>query len=285
MSSMTFQGVDAIEADFRQIDVRGVATSYWECGAGEPVVLVHGSGAGVTAAANWYSNLEPLGRDFHVFAPELLGFGDTGPSPDGEYGIGRWLDHLIGFLDAVGVDKAHLVGNSLGGWVSTELARTSPERVARLVLMGTGGTPESMTKRLRSNQNYEPSKERMRQVVSGFVEAGGIITDALIDHRFEMSTKPGAVEAFAATSAARNRDRVERPLTPERVAEVQCETLLIHGREDHIIPAESSWNLLQALPNAHLVVFSRCGHWSQIEHSRRFNLLVRDFLQNGLSEW
>jgi pimeloyl-ACP methyl ester carboxylesterase len=284
VSEKVFRGSESVAASNKSVAVGGLKTNYWAAGRGVPMILVHGSGAGVSALVNWYANLDALGERFHVLAPDLVGFGDSDIGPDRDYGIAAWVEHLLGFLDALDIDRAHLVGNSLGGWISAEFARAHPARVRRLVLMGTGGTPESMTPRLRTHQKYEPSKENMRAVLRGFVCDERLVTDELIDYRFEMSGRPGAAETFSATAAARNRDRVEQPLSPARVADVRAETLLIHGRDDAVIPVESSWNLLQALPAAHLVVLSRCGHWSQIEQARRFNLLVADFAEHGISD-
>lgn len=284
MSTKLFRGSTSVAAANRRVDAGGIKTNYWEAGTGDPMVLVHGSGAGVSALVNWYANIDELGERFRVLAPDLVGFGDSDMGPDREYGIAAWVDHLLKFLDTLEIDRAHLVGNSLGGWISAELARARPERVRRLVLMGTGGTPESMTARLRKHQRYEPSKDNMRAVLDGFVCDSDLVTDEIVDYRYEMSKRAGAAETYPATAAARNRDRLEQPLSAARVADVQVETLLIHGRDDSVIPVESSWNLLQALPAAHLVVLSRCGHWSQIEHARRFNLLVSDFAQYGISD-
>jgi 2-hydroxymuconate-semialdehyde hydrolase len=270
------------ELESHRITAGGIPTGYFDEGTGDPVVLVHGSGAGVSALANWYTNIPALSQTHRVLAPDLAGFGDSDLDPDRGYGIDLWVEHLVGFLDALELERAHFVGNSLGGWVSAELARAHPDRVGRMVLMGTGGTPGSSTPRLRQHQQYEPSLENMRAVLEGFVWDTSLITDDFVEYRFDMSRRAGAPEAFKATVAGRNRDREAQPLNADRVANVAHETLLVHGKDDHVIPVEASWALLSALPNAHLVVFAHCGHWAQIEHARRFNMLVADFFEHGL---
>jgi len=246
------------------------------------VVLIHGSGAGVSAAVNWYATIDGLGPGFRVLAPDLVGFGDSQMDPDRPYGIQVWVDHVLAFLDAMGIDRADIVGNSLGGWVGATLAAQSPSRVRRLVLMGTGGTPESATPALLRNSTYRPDLDRMRTVLRNFVERPSLITEDLITYRFEMSCRPGAADTFTATANARNHDRVHAPLTGDVLGGIEAETLVVHGRQDHVIPVVSSWNLLAHLRAGHLVVLDRCGHWAQIEHARRFNLLVSDFLTHGL---
>jgi 2-hydroxymuconate-semialdehyde hydrolase len=269
-------GFPAVDA--RTVVAGGIRTRYLDEGDGAPVLLVHGSGAGVTALANWWPNIGPLSTGFRVLAPELAGFGGSECGPDLEYGIELWVRHVGAFLDALGIPRAHLVGNSLGGWVALEFARAHPGRVDRLVLMGTGGTPRSSTPLLRKHQGYRPGVASMRAVLEGFVHDPRHITDELVAYRYGVSAAAGAAEAYTATSAARNRDRVERPIDAHRAGQVAARTLLVHGRDDRIIPAESSWQLAHWLPHADLHLIGGCGHWSQIEHADLFNRLVRDFL-------
>lgn len=269
---------DERQFDLRRVDAQGIGTAYLDQGEGDAVVLVHGSGAGVTASANWWANVDVLSANARVIALELAGFGSTDSSVDGTYSISGWVDHLAAFLDALELESVHLVGNSLGGWISLEFARRYPARVQRMVLMGTGGAPSPPGSMLRQHQGYEPDLAGMRQLLLDFVVDESIVTDALVAHRFEASRTPEAAARFHATSAARARDRDADPLTEEKLRAVTHPTLLLHGREDRIIPATWSWTVHSWLANSDLHVFSNCGHWSQIERVDDFNELVTSHL-------
>ncbi|MCW3003775.1 MAG: hypothetical protein JWQ20_3073 [Conexibacter sp.] len=259
-------------------DAAGVRTHYVEAGEGNAVVLLHGSGAGASAATNWWRNVAALSSGYHVLAPDFAGFGDSDRGDDLPYGIELWSRQIVEFLDALSIERATLVGNSLGGWVALDIARHRPERLDGLVLMGTGGTPQSDTTAIRRHRAYEPGREAMRELLEDFVYSTGIVTDELVEERYLASVAAGAPEAYAATTAARARDRKERPVDAGALQDLAVPTLVLHGKEDQVIPVESSWQLARALPTADLHVLARCGHWTQIEHARTFNSLVLDFL-------
>ncbi|HLG78555.1 MAG TPA: alpha/beta hydrolase, partial [Ktedonobacteraceae bacterium] len=132
----------------RSIRASGVLTNYHEAGSGTPVVLIHGSGPGVSAWANWRFAIPYLAEQFHVFAYDQLGFGYTELPESPQYGLEQWTTHLFDFMDAVGVRKAHVVGNSMGAAVALAAAVKHPERVDRLVLMGPMGVHFPITEGL-----------------------------------------------------------------------------------------------------------------------------------------
>lgn len=270
---------DDVDLTLRQIDAGGLATAYVDVGRGAPVVLLHGSGAGVTVASNWWRTVDPLAAHMRVLAPELAGFGSTASTPGNRYSIAGWADHVVAFLDALGLDAVHLIGNSLGGWVGLELAARHPDRVRRMVLMGTGGAPATPGSILGQHQRYEPGAEQMRALLTDFVVADALITDSLVAHRYEMSRSPDAAARFRATSEARREARHREPLRQDALAAIPQRILLVHGREDRIIPASWSWQLHSWLPNSDLHVFSHCGHWSQIERADDFNQLALSHLE------
>ena len=138
MSSVTAQAGPEIA---QTVDVGGIATNYHDVGSGSPVVLIHGSGPGVTAWANWRLTMPELGRRFRVVAPDILGLGYTARPEGLRYGMQVWTDHLLGFLDALGLDRVSLVGNSFGGALALGMATRAPERLDKLVLMGASACP------------------------------------------------------------------------------------------------------------------------------------------------
>lgn len=258
----------------------GSKVHYHEHGDGHPVVLVHGSGAGVSAALNWWKNIEPLAGSYRVIAPDLPGFGQTEAPQGAELGVKLWATFLRDFSEALDLGPATFVGNSLGGWVGVHLAVDHPDVVSHLVLMGTGGVPGEISAQLKRSQDglAEITRDDVRRQLSNFVVDKSIIDDALVDARYAAMTAPGALERFNATAAARKRDRAEHPLTEELLAQVTAPTLAVHGRDDAVIPPERSWFVANHIPDSELHILSRCGHWTQVERADDFNHLVDWFV-------
>ena len=116
----------------KDVDANGIRTNYLEAGSGaQTVVLVHGSGPGVTAYANWRGVLPELGKDFRCVAPDMVGFGYSERPENPKYGLDTWADQTLGVMDALGIEEAHLVGNSFGGGIALRLARISTQQVRR----------------------------------------------------------------------------------------------------------------------------------------------------------
>jgi pimeloyl-ACP methyl ester carboxylesterase len=263
----------------KSIVAAGLRTNYLEAGEGAPLVMVHGSGPGVTAFANWRLAIGPLSERFRVLAPDMVGFGYTERPAGAQYDMDLWLRHLVGFLDALGLQKVHIVGNSFGGALALALAARHPDRVDRLVLMGSTGVEFPLTEGLDAVWGYEPSVENMRKLVGVFAHDQSLMSEQLVQSRYEASVRPGYHESFAAMFPAPRQRHIARLATPEdRIRALPHEVLVIHGREDRVIPLASSLRLHELIPRSQLHVFGRCGHWTQIEHAGRFVRLVRDFL-------
>jgi pimeloyl-ACP methyl ester carboxylesterase len=261
-------------------EANGIRTNYLEAGKGdETVLLIHGSGPGVTSYANWRVVVPALAEDFHVVAPDMVGFGYS-DRPEGiTYGLQTWADQTVGLMDTLGIEKAHLVGNSFGGAIALRIAAQHPERVGKLVLMGSMGVPFEITEGLDRVWGYEPSFENMRRVLDVFAYSRELVNDELAKVRFEGSTQPGFQEAFSAMFPAPRQRWVDAMVTPEEeIRKLPHRTLMVHGREDQVIPVANSYRLEELIDNADLAVFSHCGHWSMIERTADFNRLVRDFL-------
>jgi pimeloyl-ACP methyl ester carboxylesterase len=262
------------------VDAAGIGTNYLEAGSGDPVVLIHGSGPGVTAYANWRLVIPALAEEFHVLAPDMVGFGFSERPADVTYGVQTWADQVVGFLDAMNLSKASLVGNSFGGSIALRVAAQHPERVDKLVLMGSMGVPFPITEGLERVWGYEPSFESMRAVLDVFAYSRDLVNDELAEVRFRASTQEGFQESFSAMFPAPRQRWVEAQTTPEdAIRALPHHTLVIHGREDQVIPVQTSYDLARLIDNADLHVFSHCGHWSQIERSADFNRIVGDFLR------
>jgi pimeloyl-ACP methyl ester carboxylesterase len=243
------------------------------------VLLLHGSGPGVSAWANWQHNIPALAQRYRVIAPDLVGFGYTERPADVYYSLPTWVDHVWAFLDALGIEQTSLIGNSLGGRIGLDMARQHPERLDKMVLMGAPGVGMTLTLGLKALREYQPSHENMRSMlVDCFAVDPSIITEDLVRERYEASIAPGAFEAYRDMFFSDRHAGGELGITEEQVRGVPTRTLLIHGREDQVVPVDVAWNMVRLLPDADLAVFARCGHWTQIERSGDFNRLVADFL-------
>ena len=258
----------------------GVNTNYHEAGSGSPVVLIHGSGPGASAWANWRFALPSLAEHLHVFAYDQVGFGYTELPQQHAYSLERWTTHLLDFLRAAGIQRAHLVGNSMGAAVALALTVMHPEMVDRLVLMGPTGVRFPITEGLNAVWGYVPSVVEMKRLIGVFTyDHHRFMTDELAELRYRASTRPGMQEAFSSMFPAPRQTGVDALAAYEdRLSAVRAPTLLIHGREDRVIPLRSSEKLLHVLADAQLHVFGHCGHWTQLEQTTRFNRLVQDFL-------
>jgi len=261
------------------VDAGGVKTNYLEAGTGPEVVLIHGSGPGVTAYANWRLVLPALAERFRVIAPDMIGFGFTERPTDVEFGVETWADQVVALLDALDIRQASLVGNSFGGAIAMRVAARFPDRVDKLVLMGSMGVDFPITEGLDRVWGYEPSFENMRKVLDVFAYNRELVPDELAEVRYRASMQPGFQESFAAMFPPPRQRWVDAMRTPdEEIRALPHRTLIVHGREDQVIPVDNSVRLMSLVENGDLHVFSHCGHWVQIERSADFNRLVGDFL-------
>lgn len=263
------------------VDAAGFSTNIQDSvvdPGGGTVLLIHGSGPGVSAWANWRLTIPALEPHFRVVAPDIVGFGYTERTAD-DYNLDTWTRHVLGVLDALEIDQAHVVGNSFGGSLALSLAIRHPDRVRRLGLMGAVGIDFPLTPGLDAVWGYEPSVEAMSELLRIFTATPTPGLDELARLRYEASTRPGVHEAYAAMFPP-PRQRWVAALSHDEalVSGITAPTLIFHGREDRVIPLATSLRLLELIPDAQLHVFGNCGHWTQIEHAEEFNRLLRDFL-------
>jgi len=263
----------------RAVKAGDIETNLHDVGTGQPVVLIHGSGPGVTAWANWRLVLPELSESRRVIAPDMVGFGFTQRPAGIQYGLDTWVEHLVGILDALELDHVDLVGNSFGGALSLAFAIKFPERVRRLVLMGAAGVSFRLTQGLQAVWGYEPSVANMRKVMDYFAYDRSLISDELAKLRYNASIRPGFQEAFSAMFPAPQQRWVEALTSPEEhIRAIRNKTLILHGRDDRVVPLETSLRLNQLIEPSQLHVFGQCGHWVQIEQTRGFLHLVGEFL-------
>ena len=265
----------------KTIEVNGIKTNYHNLGGGSPVVLLHGSGPGVSAWANWRLTLPDLSKTFRALAPDVVGFGYTDRPANFKYGLEAWVNHIIGFIEALNLKRVSLIGNSMGGALALALTIKRPDLIDKVVLMGSVGVHCEVTPGLDAVWGYTPSIENMRRLLDLFAFDRNLVSDELAELRYKATIRPGWQESYAAMFPAPRQRWVDAMESPEdKIKAIDKEVLVIHGRDDQIIPLKMSLRLLELIPRSQLHVFGQCGHWTQIEHTARFNRLVTDFFSS-----
>ena len=257
-----------------------------EVGGGLPLIMLHGGGPGASSWSNFGPALPGFAASFRTLLVDQPGFGQSDKPPVTANYFRFASDAVVQLMDELGIEKAHILGNSLGGGTATRLALSYPDRVGRLVLMGPGGLslnlfhadPTEGVQRLM-DFSANPSREALRAFISTMVVDQRLVTDELIEERFADATAPGAREAMASMGASFwNPDWAEDGMLWREVHKLRKHTLLTWGREDRVNPLDGAMVALKTMPNARLHVFPNCGHWAQIEAAEEFAVVCTDFL-------
>jgi 2-hydroxy-6-oxonona-2,4-dienedioate hydrolase len=270
------------EFALKTVDAGGVRTRYLEAGPldAPAIIFVHGTGGHLET---FNRNVFEHARHFRVLALDMVGHGYSS-KPDHPYEIRHYVQHLNDFLTALDVQRAHLHGESLGGWIVAQFAIDHPERVDRLVLNTAGGlnTDEQVMQRVYSvtmNAVRNASLETVRKRLEWLVHNPSDIPDDLVELRYNIYTQPGFERAMENILCLQFMDvRMRNVLTDESLARISAKTLVIWTDHDPTAPIETGKRFVNAIPNAELVVLDRCAHWPQWESAQRFNDLHIDFL-------
>ena len=284
----------------RTVTVAGKPIFLAETGSGPPMLMLHGGGPGASGVSNYSRNIEALAQQFRVIVPDMPGYGRSVKGIDQSDPFGYLATMVRGLLDELGIDAAHLVGNSYGGAAALRLALDSTDRVRKLVLMGPGGigtTRGVPTAGLRSLLSYYsgdgaagPSREKLEAFIRTYlVYDGASVPDDLIELRYAASMDPEVVanpplRKPSGPAAARTLWRMD--LTRDkRLRKLTTPTLVLWGRDDKVNRPSGGPMLLNLMPNAELIMTSHTGHWMQWERAELFNRLVGEFLsgQSGFA--
>jgi 2-hydroxymuconate-semialdehyde hydrolase len=267
------------------ITVAGVDTAVIDSGestshAQPPVLLLHGSGPGVTATANWRPIIPALASHRRVIAPDQLGFGGTATGEQRTYGRKPWTEHALALLDELAIDQVDIIGNSMGGAIALAIAAARPRLPRRIVLMGSMGVAMALPKGLDTVWGYTPELERMREVIGLFAYDRALITDELVEMRYQASLDPRTRASWEAMfPQPRQRWVDDLALSSAELAGITQPVLMVHGRDDKVVPWRvSSSQLIDLLPDARLHILSGCGHWTMIEKTADFLAVVEPFL-------
>lgn len=261
-----------------------------EAGSGDAVVLLHGGGPGATGVSNYSRNVDVLSRHFRVIVPDLPGYGRSSKHIDQSDPFGDLAAAVGGLLDALDVDRAHLVGNSYGGAAALRLAMDRPGKIGRLILMGPGGigtTRALPTKGLQQLLAYYggsgPSRDKVERLLRDYlVFDGASIPDELVDLRYQASIDPEVVanpplRRPSGPTALRTLWRMD--LTRDRrLGGVTHPTLVVWGSNDKVNRPSGGRLLVNAMPNCDLYLAANTAHWVQWERPELFNSLALRFL-------
>jgi 4,5:9,10-diseco-3-hydroxy-5,9,17-trioxoandrosta-1(10),2-diene-4-oate hydrolase len=284
-------GVDRA-ATSRRASAGELTLHYHEVGTatGTPVVMLHGGGPGASAWSNFGANLGVFARRFRTLAVDQPGFGESDkPAVQGQY-FTFSADALAGLLDTLGIERVHLVGNSLGGGTAVRFALRHPDRAGALVLMAPGGLglnvfspdPTEGVKRLQRFA-AAPSAEAMRAFLHTLVHDRSLVTDELVEERFRLASDPEAAAAMASLGMSFVTSHEESLLWRE-AHRLRQRVLLIWGREDRVNPLDGALVALKVVLRAQLHVFGGCGHWAQLEKFDEFNRLAMDFIEDSTAD-
>ena len=275
------------ESTSRIVQTKEWKLHYYEAGTGHPIIMLHGTGPGATGWSNFSRNIAGLSGKYRAIALCFPGWGQSDTfDPGAEPRTVANARAVKLLMDELGIEKAALVGNSMGGGATIQFAIDYPERMSHFITMGAGlpgvnifqpgGFSEGI--RIIRETYQDPSPENFRRLVRVMVYDDSFVTDELCEMR--------------SRAALANRTHLQNWLKPPAPAPVidhaailsqrNIPALIVHGRDDRVVSPEGSLRLNSVLPNSRLLIFNHCGHWAQIEHADEFNEVVDNFVARNL---
>lgn len=258
-----------------------------EFGSGYPVLMLHGGGPGASGVSNYSRNIDALARHFRVLVPDMPGYGKSSKGVKRSDPFGDLAESMLGLLDALEIERAHLVGNSYGGACALRMALDRPERVTALALMGPGGVNTTRglpTAGLRSLLSYYggsgPSRAKLASFIREYLVADASrIPEALIDERYEASIDPEVIAQPPLRRPQNLAAAVRMDFTRDRrLAKCQTPTLVLWGASDKVNRPSGGETLRKAMSHCDLYLFANTGHWVQWERAEEFNATTAAFL-------
>jgi 4,5:9,10-diseco-3-hydroxy-5,9,17-trioxoandrosta-1(10),2-diene-4-oate hydrolase len=258
----------------------GQQIHYHDSGTGEAVIFLHGAGAGASGYSNFKGNYPVVAEaGFRAIVPDLLGFGLSSKPDLPQYDLDFFVAGVKGLVEALGLSRVTLLGNSLGGAVALGYALAHPGDVSRLILMAPGGVEDldtylampGIANMFEVYRSGLTGIEAMRAVMTMQLFDPALLTDAILNER----------APIAATQTAAARSVLKVPNMTARLAELRCPVLAFWGMNDQFNPASGAAKLMDHCPDIRTILVNRCGHWVQVEHRALFNRMCVDFLSNG----
>lgn len=276
------------ESTLRELETDQGVLRYHEAGEGSPLLMLHGSGPGVTGWRNFRGNLSVFAEHFRCLVLEFPGFGVSDPTD--KHPMVASPDAVVRFLDGLGLDQVDVIGNSMGGMVGTRVAIDHPDRIRRLVTIGGAGrnifSPapgEGINLLMEFTEN--PTRERLVEWLNSMVYDRSLVTEELIEERWAHATDPDTLasarrmysrKAMAASAAAAAKS--DQPPLWGMLHKVQAKTLITWGRDDRVSPLDMALIPMRAIPDVEVHVFPNCGHWAMIEQKQAWESTVLSFL-------
>lgn len=277
--------IGAVPED-RYVSVDGVRTRFWSMGEdGTPVILLHGIGCSVET---WEKNIAALSREHRVYAVDIMGFGRS-DKPDVGYSFPLLTDFVLRFMNTVHIEKASLIGNSMGGGISMLAALAAPERVDRLVLVDSFGFGREVSPVLRlmglpmiGEVLSRPGRKGTENLMKFALYDPSCASNDLIERVTAMAMLPGAQRAFLTMlrpTITMGGVKKETLAPFSEINRIEAPALVVWGRQDRILPATHGEIAVEKLPNAQLHLIDRAGHFSQMDQPEEFNRVVLEFLR------
>jgi len=279
------------EDTLREVTTKRGVLRYHEAGDGPPLLMLHGSGPGVSGWRNYRGNLATFAQHYRCLVLEFPGFGISD-----DFGGHPVIDAqaaTVEFVEALGLEKVDIIGNSMGGGVAINFAINHPDRVGKLVTIGGIGTnifSPGPSEGIRLLQEFyeDPTRQRLVDWLKAMVYDQSLVTEQLIEERWALASDPQALESArrmyskAAYEAMMEMMRkVDVPMPWAVMHKLAAPTLLTWGRDDRVSPLDMSLIPMRTIPNAQLHVFPNCGHWVMIEAKGAFERTVLAFLGEG----
>jgi pimeloyl-ACP methyl ester carboxylesterase len=254
-------------------------THYGETGSGEVVIVLHSADPGSSGALEFRNNIGPLSQHYRVIAPDIIGFGQSDP-PNGLLTHPAYVEHMLAFIDALGLQRYNLIGNSRGGLVAISVAAERPNQVGRLICAGNAGggiPPEMQARALAPFANYTPTPENLRAVVGrSYFDFDTHVPQPIFDQYLENSKRQ--YDAYAKLGGY----PMDVPNLRPQLADLRVPVMFFFGKEDEVFHVDQALVGFQGTPNSRFIAFSNCGHHPQVEKANAFNKIAIQFLQGEL---
>lgn len=272
--------VEAARLPSQYLDAGGILTHYVEMGEGVPTILIHGGGAGADSWGNWRACLPLFAEHCRAIAIDMVGFGRSDvPDPANfTYSQDARDQQLADFITALDYDgKVNLVGNSTGGLTAMGAAQLVPDKVNKLVLMGSAGIETGIITPLKALTEYDFTEAGIRRIISSLANPDFNPSDDLVSYRHQLSVDPETRAGYSAFMGwIGSQNGLHRP--DEFIAQVKHKSLVLHGKDDAVVPLSSAHRLLELIDNSWGYIMPHCGHWAMLEYPEEFTAASVKFL-------
>lgn len=275
--------VKAPSLESKFVTVEGVKIHYQEAGSGDPLICIHGAGPGASAESNFQRNVGALQSRFRTILYDMPQYGKSDKVVIAEGRLTYNARILNGFMEKLGVPRTRIIGNSMGGQVALKLGIDYPHRIEKVVIIGSTPMPPILApypvEGIKLINNYYkgegPTREKLRELLRTIVYDSSFVTDEIFEERYRASTEPDVVELWS-----RKQGEIVRENLASDLPKLKAKLLITWGRDDRFGALDVGLQMMRLVDGARMHIFSKCGHWAQVEHADEFNRLVIDFLEH-----